>query len=159
MKRKLREWRTQKCNPCFGAKSPPRSTRLQTIRFHAAPYWTVSANLRKVGASYRRGTGFAPIQSTYGREATGMENLLRGALSEPKQGSHFWVLHSRSFPSICRLDWCKPGTSAIGSPDFPQICTHGPIRRCMKPDSLQARTARWAFCTKTSIAFLGSPFP
>ena len=26
MKRKLREWRTQKCNPCFGAESPPRST-------------------------------------------------------------------------------------------------------------------------------------
>ena len=26
MKRKLREWRTQKCNPCFGAESPPLST-------------------------------------------------------------------------------------------------------------------------------------
>ena len=82
MKRKLREWRTQKCNPCFGAESPPRSTRLQTIRFHAAPYWTVSANLRKVGASFRRGTVFAPIQSTYEKEATGMEN--------PKMQSLFW---------------------------------------------------------------------
>ena len=74
MKRKLREWRTQKCNPCFGAESPPRSTRLQTTRFYAAPYGTVSANLRKVGASFRRGTVFAPIQSTYEKEATGMEN-------------------------------------------------------------------------------------
>ena len=88
MKRKLREWRTQKCNPSFGAESPPRSTRLQTIRFHSAPDWTVSANLRKVGASFcrgtvfapiqltyvRRGTVFAPIQSTYEKEATGMEN-------------------------------------------------------------------------------------
>ena len=74
MKSKLREWRTQKCNACFGAESPPRSTRLQTIRFHAAPYGTVSANLRKVGTLFRRGTVFAPIQSTYGREATGMEN-------------------------------------------------------------------------------------
>ena len=82
MKRKLREWRTQKCNPCFGAESPPRSTRLQTIRFHAAPYWTVSANLRKVGASFRRGTVFAPIQSTYEKEATGMEN--------PKMQSLLW---------------------------------------------------------------------
>ena len=82
MKRKLREWRTQKCNPCFGAESPPRSTRLQTIRFHAAPYWTVSANLRKVGASFRRGTVFAPIQCTYEKEATGMEN--------PKMQSLFW---------------------------------------------------------------------
>ena len=84
------------------------------------------------------------------------ENLpvLRGGLSAPKQGLHFWVLHSRSFLFICRLDWCKHGTSAKGSPDFRKICTHGPIRRCMKPGSLLARTARWAFCTKTRIAFL-----
>ena len=56
MKRKLREWRTQKCNPCFGAESPPLRTGQQTTRFHAAPYGTVSANLRKVGNSFRRGT-------------------------------------------------------------------------------------------------------
>ena len=108
MKRKLREWRTQKCNTCFGAESPPRSTRLQTIRFHAAPYWTVSANLRKVGASYRRGTGFAPIQSTYGREATGMEN--------PKMRSLFWFRKRTSqygpvnYPVSCSAVWdrqCK----------------------------------------------------
>ena len=74
MKRKVREWRTQKCNPCFGAESPPLSTGQQTTRFHAAPYGTVSANLRKVGASFRRGIVFAPIQSTYEKEATGMEN-------------------------------------------------------------------------------------
>ena len=74
MKRKLREWRTQKCNPCFGAESPPRSTRLETTRFYAAPYGTVSANLRKVGTFFRRGIVFAPIQSTYEKEATGMEN-------------------------------------------------------------------------------------
>ena len=82
MKRKLLEWRTLKCNTCFGAESPPRSTRLKTTRFHAAPYGTVSANLRKVGTLFRRGTVFAPIQSTYGREATGMEN--------PKMRSLFW---------------------------------------------------------------------
>ena len=74
MKRKLRQWRTQKCNPCFGAESTLRSTGLQTTRFHAASYGTVSANLRKLGASFRRGTVFAPIQSTYEKEATGVEN-------------------------------------------------------------------------------------
>ena len=31
--------------------------------------------------------------------------------------------------------------------------------RCMKSGSLQARTAKWAFCTKTRFAFLGSPPP
>ena len=34
----LREWRAQKCNPCFGAKSPLRSKGLQSTRFHSAPY-------------------------------------------------------------------------------------------------------------------------
>ena len=82
MKRKLREWRTQKCNPCFGAESPPRSTRLQTTLFHVATYGTVSANLRTVWTFFRRGTVFAPIQSTYEKEATGMENL--------KMQSLFW---------------------------------------------------------------------
>ena len=33
IKRKLRECRAQKCNPCFGAKSPLRTTGLQTSRF------------------------------------------------------------------------------------------------------------------------------
>ena len=84
--------------------------------------------------------------------------VLRGGLSAPKQGLHFWVLHSRSFLFICRLDWCKHGTSEKGSPDFRKNCTHGKLRRCIKPGSLLTRTARWAFCTKTRIAFLGSPF-
>ena len=40
----------------------------------------------------------------------------------------------------------------------------GGIRCCesnksrMKTGSLQARTAKWAFCTKTRFTFLGSPF-
>ena len=74
MKRKIREWRTQKFKPCFGAEIPLRSTGLQTTRFYAAPYKAVSANLRKHGASFRRGTVFAPLQSTYEKDATGMEN-------------------------------------------------------------------------------------
>ena len=74
MKRKLREWRTQECNPCFGTESPLRSTGLQTTRFHAAADMAYNANLRKLGASFRRGTVFQTIQSTYENEATGMEN-------------------------------------------------------------------------------------
>ena len=37
IKRMLREWRTQKCNPCLAAKSPPRSTDFHNIRFYASP--------------------------------------------------------------------------------------------------------------------------
>ena len=74
MKRKLREWRTQKCNPYFGAESPLRSTGLQTSGFHASPYSAVCVNLRKLGDTFHRGTVFAPAQSIHEKEATGMEN-------------------------------------------------------------------------------------
>ena len=74
MKRKLRKWRTHKCNPCFGAESPLRTTGLQTTRFHAAPYRADSATLRKLGATFRHGTVFARKQPLYQKEATEMEN-------------------------------------------------------------------------------------
>ena len=50
IKRKLPEWRTQKCNLWFGAKSQLRSTGLQNARFHAAQYRANSADLPKFGA-------------------------------------------------------------------------------------------------------------
>ena len=71
---KLREWRAQKCNPCFGKISPPRSTDLQSTRFEAARYRADSANLRKLGATFRLRTVFAPMQYLYEKEATGMES-------------------------------------------------------------------------------------
>ena len=74
MKRKLREWRTQKCNPCFGAESPLRSTGLQTTGFHASTYSAVTVNLRKLGDTFHLGSAFAPTQSINEKEATGMEN-------------------------------------------------------------------------------------
>ena len=45
---------------------------LQSTRFHAAPYWTDSANLEKLLAADHNG---APKQCLYEKEATGMENL------------------------------------------------------------------------------------
>ena len=74
IKRKLRKWRTHKCNPCFSAESSLRSTGLQTTWFHAAPYRVDSANLCKLGDTFRHGTGFAPKESSYENEATGMES-------------------------------------------------------------------------------------
>ena len=70
MKRKLREWRTQKCNPCFGAESPLHSTGQQTSGFHASPYIAVSVNLRKLGVTFHRGTAFEPTESIHEKEAT-----------------------------------------------------------------------------------------
>ena len=45
------------------------------------------------------------------------------------------------------------------SAEFPQISIFGPVRRCMKPGSLQHHTGKCAFCIDTRFTFLGSPFP
>ena len=74
MKRKLREWRVQKCNPCFSAKSPPRSTDLQSTRFSASPYKAACTNSGKFGATFGHGTVIAPTQYLYQKETTGMES-------------------------------------------------------------------------------------
>ena len=74
IERKLRESRTQKCNPWFGAEGPLRCTGPLTTRFHSALYKTDIANLRKLWATFRHGTVFAPKQSLIVKEATGMEN-------------------------------------------------------------------------------------
>ena len=99
MKRKLPEWRTQKCNPCFGAESPLRSTGLQTAGFHTSPYRAVSENLRKLGATLHRGTVFAPMQSIYEKEVTWMEN-----------------------PKMLSLFWCRKPTSQYGLANYRLSC-------------------------------------
>ena len=124
MKRKLREWRTQKFNPCFGAESPPRSTGQQTTRFHAARYWTVSSNFPKVGASFRRGTVFAPTQSTYEKEATGMEN-----------------------PKMQSLFWCRKPTSQYGPANHPVSCSAVLDRECKFSESRGFLSPRYRVCT------------
>ena len=133
MKRKLREWRTQKCNPCFGAESPPRSTRLQTTRFHAAPYGTVSANLRKVGTFFRRDTVFAPIQSTYEKETTGMEN-----------------------PEMQSLFWCRKPTSQYAPANYPVLCSAVWDRRCKFAESRDFLSPRYRVCTNPIYIWKGS---
>ena len=47
---------------------------------------------------------------------------------------------------------------ATGSPECVQISTGGPIRRCTRRSSLQARTGRCAFCTYARFPFLGFPY-
>ena len=63
-----------KCNPCFSAKSPPRSTDLQNTRFHASPYKAARTNLRKFGTTFGHGTVIAPTKYIYQKQETGMEN-------------------------------------------------------------------------------------
>ena len=45
----------------------------------------------------------------------------------------------------------------IGSSEFAQISIHGPIRRCRRRSSLEARHDRCAFSTNPSLTIFGSP--
>ena len=69
IKRKLRECRAQKCNPCFGAKSPHHSTGLHTTQFHAVPYGPTVQYFREFWATFRYGTVFTSMQCLYQKEA------------------------------------------------------------------------------------------
>ena len=65
LKRKLRVWRTQKCNFLVCAKTALTGTDQQTTSYHAAPYWASNGNYRNFGATYHHGTLFAPMQCLY----------------------------------------------------------------------------------------------
>ena len=73
IQRKLRVWREQKCIPLVGAETPLTCAGRQTTPFHAGRYRAKNENLRRLGWSYRHGTVFAPRQSLYPKEGTGME--------------------------------------------------------------------------------------
>ena len=100
-KRKLMVCRAQKCNPCFDATSPLRSTGLQRTLFHAAPYRADSRNLREFEATYRNGTLFAPMECLYQKEAKGMQC--------PKMFFFFFM--------------CKKPTSQYGPAKNPVSCS------------------------------------
>ena len=87
-------------------------------------YWTVSANLRKVGASFRRGTVFAPIQSTYEKEATGMEN-----------------------PKMQSLFWCRKPTSQYAPANYPVSCSAVLDRQCKFAERRGFLSPRYRVCT------------
>ena len=53
----------------------------------------------------------------------------------------------------------QPLYRATGGSEFAQISIHGPIRRCMKRTSLQARPGRCAYCTNARFTFSCSPSP
>ena len=86
--------------------------------FHAAP------NFPKVGASFRRGTVFAPIQSTYEKEATGMEN-----------------------PKMQSLFWCRKPTSQYGPVNHPVSCSAVLDRECKFSESRGFLSPRYRVCT------------
>ena len=59
-KRKLREWRDQKCIPLVGAKTPLTCAGRQNTPSQGRRYRAQNGKLSKLGRTYRHGTVFAP---------------------------------------------------------------------------------------------------
>ena len=75
IKRKLRVWGAKKCNRCVGAENALVVRGVQTTRLRLSPHVLENGNLGKLGATYPKGTVFAPRQCLYQKEATGMGSL------------------------------------------------------------------------------------
>ena len=73
MKRKLREWRDQKCIQLVGAKTVLTCSGHQITPSQGRPYRAENGNLRKFRWTYRYLTMFAPREYLHQNEATGME--------------------------------------------------------------------------------------
>ena len=74
IKRKLREWRVQKCIALVGADTVLTSTEPQNTTCHGGQYRVHGGNLRHFGLTKPHGTAFAPMQFLYQKEATGMDS-------------------------------------------------------------------------------------
>ena len=73
IKRKLRGWKAQKCNPLVGGKAPLTCAGLQTTPVHRAQYRDDNGNLCKFGSTYRQSAVFAPKQCLSQKGSRGME--------------------------------------------------------------------------------------
>ena len=74
IKRKLREWRVKKCIALVGADIALTSAGPQTTPCHGGQYRVHQGNMRNFGPTNTHGTGSAPMQWLYQKEATGMES-------------------------------------------------------------------------------------
>ena len=74
IKRKLREWRVQKCIALVGADTVLTSAGPQTTPCHGGQYKVQRRNYRNFRPTKPHGTAFASMQWFYQKEATGMES-------------------------------------------------------------------------------------
>ena len=72
-KRKLREWRAQKCIPLVGAITPLNCAGHQNTWSRGRQYRVQNGKLGKLGRTYCQGTVFAPRKYLHQKEAKGIE--------------------------------------------------------------------------------------
>ena len=97
-KRKLREWRDQKCILLVGANTILTCAGCQTIPSQLMRYRAKIGKLRKLGGSYRHGTEFSPRKYLYQKEATGMERPEMYCASRCK--NHTYLCGSSNYPVL-----------------------------------------------------------
>ena len=69
IKRKLGEWRAQKCIAIVGADTVLTSAGPQTTPFHGGQHTAKNGNMRNFGPTNPHGTAFAPKQWLHQKEA------------------------------------------------------------------------------------------
>ena len=74
IKKKFQKLTVQKCILLVGAKIALTSAGLQSTSSNLRQFGAEHGNLRKSGSTFHHGTVFTPKQSTYQKEAAGMEN-------------------------------------------------------------------------------------
>ena len=88
IKRKLREWRVQKCIALVGADTVLTSAGPQTTPCHGGQYRVQRGNLRNFGPTKPHGTAFEPMQWLYQKEGTGMETSKMCCPSRYRYGTY-----------------------------------------------------------------------
>ena len=73
-KRKLGEWRAQKCNAIVGADTVLPSAGPQTTQFHGGQHRAKNGKMRKFGPTNLHGTAFPPSKWLHQKEARCMES-------------------------------------------------------------------------------------
>ena len=89
-KRKLREWRDQKCIRLVGAKTILTCMGRQTTSSRGRQYTAKTRKLRNLEGTYHHGTVFAPRQYLYQKEATGMGRPEMYSASRLKKPTYLW---------------------------------------------------------------------
>ena len=133
IKRKLQEWRVQKCIPLVCVKNARTCAGWETTPSHVSQYRAENGHLRKSGSTFRHDTVFAPKQCLYQKEATDMDS--------PK-------MHSSS--------WCKNRTCLCGTSNYPVSCKPVQGRQRKFAEIRVYLSALYCFCTKAMIISKGS---
>ena len=74
VKRKLGEWRVQKCNAIVGSDTVLTSAAPQTTPFHGGQHRAKNGNMRNFGSTNPHGIAFAPKQWLHQKETRRMES-------------------------------------------------------------------------------------